>query len=110
MKEVHKDIGVLGKGISQLMAEVYNTPLKDDENIDHIVFPKEWISIMRVNYILFDLVTRKEIMEQGLFAFLWGADIFVDKSKRMDFNIFEAYTHSDRDKGTKYIFHMKPFV
>jgi len=108
MKEIHKDIGVLGKGIPQLMAEVYNIPLKDDENSDHIVFPREWIPIMGLNCTLFDLVTRKEIMEHGLFAFLWGANIFIDWE--MPSNIFEVYTHAEKDKGTKYIFHLKPFV
>lgn len=108
MKEVYKDIGVLGKKISQLMAEVYNIPLKDDENTDHIVFPREWIPIMGLNCTLFDLVTRKEIMEHGFFAFLWGANIFIDWE--MPSNIFEVYTHAEKDKGTKYVFHMKPFV
>jgi len=109
MKEVHKDIGVLGKGIPQLMAEIFNTVLRDDERVDHIVFSKEWIPIIGLNCPLFDLITQKELMEHNLFAFLWGANIFVDW-ELYDPNVFKVSTRSDEEEGTKYIFHLHPFV
>lgn len=114
MKEVHKDIAIFGRKVSEVLAEAYDALLKDDDVhnilVDHIIVPKEWVTIIQLNPKLFDVVTRKELVLNGLIAFLWGASIYIDVKPEVCTDSFELYTDEEKDKGVKYIFHMKPFV